>query len=107
MEMRGVWRSATRNSRFQTEDVADQLAFVPLVVTHLPRLVEKIHAGHPLLDRELVFPRKIMNMLNQGRHNLAHPRTGFWTDGFDDILREVGIEGGSVVGALKAESWMM
>jgi hypothetical protein len=95
------------NSRFQPEDIANQLPFVPLVVTHLPRPVEEIHAGHPLLDRELIFPRKIMNMLNQGRHNLAHPRTGLWANGFDDILREVGIEGGGIVGALEVESWLM
>lgn len=96
-----------RNSRFQAEDVAHQLAFVPLVVTHLPGPVEEIHAGHPLLDRKLVFPRKIMNMLNQGRHNLTHPWTGLWTNGIDDILREVGIEGGSIVVTYEVESWLM
>ena len=88
-----------QNSRFQTEHVANQLPFIPLVITHLPRPVDEFYAGHPFLDGDLIFPRKVVKMLNQGRHNLAYARTGLWANGFDDILREVGIKGSGIVGA--------
>jgi hypothetical protein len=56
--------NSQNTGNFETEDVTDQWAFVPLVVTRLPCPVKEVHTGHLLLDRELVFRRKIMNMLN-------------------------------------------
>jgi hypothetical protein len=47
---------------------------------------------HKLLHGDLIFSRKVVEMLNQAGHDLAHPRCGLWTSGVDDKLRKVRIE---------------
>lgn len=84
--------------RLQAENVAHQLAFIPLIVAHLAGPVDHLDGGHPLVDSEITLPGKVMDMLDETAHDFAHPRRGIWTHGPDHILGEFLAERGNTVG---------
>jgi hypothetical protein len=49
--------------RFQSNDIADKLGLVPLVVAHLPSPIQELDALHPLVHRELILSGKVVYML--------------------------------------------
>lgn len=86
--------------RFKANDIADELALVPLVVAHLSSPVEEIDSCHPFVYGKLVLAGEIVDMLDQRAHHLTHPRRGLWTDALDDMPGEIGIEPRCIIGAM-------
>jgi hypothetical protein len=68
------------------------MPLIPLLVADLPHSVDKIDTHHPLVNCELNFPSKIMDMFDQSRHDLPRSRWGVRANGVDDILSEVGVK---------------
>lgn len=52
----------------------------------------KLQPGHPLVDGEFIFPRKVVQVLDQTGRELADAGCGFGARGIDDGLREVWVE---------------
>jgi hypothetical protein len=80
------------NSRLKPDDIAHELTLIPLIVTHLPCPIDHLHPRHPLVNRKLVLPGKIMDMSDQTAHDLPHPRGRLWAHSLDDMLCEGRIE---------------
>ena len=52
----------------------------------------ELDACHKLLHCDLILSCKVVKMLNQAGHDLAHSRCSLWTSGVDDKLRKVRVE---------------
>lgn len=54
--------------------------------------VDKVHARHPLVGRQLDLARKVVQVPHQGAHDLAVARRHVGAHGVDDALREGRVE---------------
>ena len=90
--LRGVLVCNLVNQRLETEDVADSLALVADWGGDLADAVHEVHAGHPLVDGELNLAGEVVEVADEGGHDLALAGWGGWADGVDDMLGEVWVE---------------
>lgn len=58
------WKGGEQHSRFQTNHITDQLAFISFLVAHLARPVDERNALGPLVHGEFNLAREIMQMLD-------------------------------------------
>lgn len=86
-----------KDVRFHADDVAEQLSLVAPVVAHAPCLVDQLDAGHPLVGGELHLARKVVDVRDQGTHNLPQPGARLGPHGVNDILCEFSAQDGAVL----------
>lgn len=55
--------------RLESDDVAEQLPFIPPVITHLARPVDQFDSFHPLRDGNFILARKVVEMLDKAGHH--------------------------------------
>lgn len=73
----------------KTNDVAHELALVAGLVGHLARGIDHLDAHHPLVDGQVDLTSKVVDVLDEVGHNLAHTRRRLGAHAFDDAGREV------------------
>jgi hypothetical protein len=73
------------------------LSLIPLLVAHLPSLIDHIDCGHPFLHRKLVLAREVMHVSDEAAHDFSYARGGFGPGGVNGMLGEVGVESGVVL----------
>lgn len=81
-----------KNVRFETNHVTQQLAFVSFLVAHLPGPVDELYARHPLVDGEIHFAGKVVDVANERAHDLSQACISLGTHGLDDVLRPLLVE---------------
>lgn len=83
------------NVRLEAENVADAVRLVAgllAVGVDAAELVDKLDAGHPLVNGELDLAAEVVDVLDQGAEHLAVPWRGLGAHVVDDGLGEVGVE---------------
>lgn len=76
----------------EAENVAHELRLVARVVAHLAGLVEELDAGHPLIGGELDLTSKVMQVTEEGGHDLGQAGVGISAGGGDDTCCEARVE---------------
>lgn len=75
------------HSRLQSDDIAEKLTLVPLGSAHLSGRVDQLHTSHPLIDSEIDFSRKVVNVASKSSHDLSQSWISLGAHGIDDRLR--------------------
>lgn len=78
-----------RHLRLQPDNVTEQDALVAALRAHLPSAVDHVDAREPLVHGQVNLSRKIMNVLDQRRHDSAQSRGGVGAHRLDDMVGEV------------------
>lgn len=77
------------------------MGFVARLGRNLAHGIDKVHARHPLVHRQLDLARKVVQVPQQGGHDLAVAGRHVGTHGVDDALRESWVEAAALaVGAI-------
>jgi hypothetical protein len=87
------------NLRLQTQHIRDALALIPLGIADLADGVDEAHARHPLVGGQLDVAGEVVQVADERREDLALAGAGLGPDGVNDMLGEVGVEAGGLVGA--------
>lgn len=80
------------DSRLQTDDVADTVAFVTNGSADLANGVDEFHAQHPLGGRQLDLAGELVDVLDQRAQQHARALGSLGAHGIDHIGGEVGVE---------------
>ena len=106
--VRSRLRARSQYLRFQTDHIANKLALVPSVCAHLACPVHELYAFHPFVHRQFSLARKVVDVSNQARHDLSHPRGRLRSHGVDDMVCEVWVKAGSAASAVRGhgEEWV-
>jgi len=77
------------HSRFQSNNVAKELALIPLLVAHLATTVDHLDGHHPLIRSEVDLTGEIVDVLNEAGHDLSQSWVCLWAGSVDDHLSEL------------------
>lgn len=80
------------NSRFQTDDIADPVAFIADGRADLADGVDELNTHHPLSRSQLDLTGKLMDVLDQSAQEETSALRHVGAHGVDDIGCEVGVE---------------
>lgn len=96
-----VVQEVYKDLRLQTKHIRHSVRLVARLGRNLAHSVDKVHARHPLVHRQLDLTRKVVQVPQQGRHDLAVARRHVGAHGVDDALRESRVEAAALaVGAI-------
>lgn len=86
---------------FEANDVAHQLALVAGLGGHLAGGVDHLDAHHPLVDSQVDLAGKVVDVLDEGGHDLAHAGGRLVAHALDDAGRELLAEDSALGGRLR------
>lgn len=78
--------------RFQTKHVGNTMTLVSRGGADLSNGVHELDTHHPLVDCELNFSSKVMDMADQGGENQSVSSRDIGANGIDAVLGEVGVK---------------
>lgn len=87
-------REETDDLRLQAQDVRHAVRLVPGGAAGLADRVDELDAGHPLVEAEVDLAGKVVQVADEGGHDLAGSGGGLGADGVDDALGELGVVAG-------------